>query len=295
MKETISSEIRDLLCFWLERQLPRDAYSWLVEKMTALRANRSNYELGVFISLTARKIGKDDLNLNSTDFEHARHVRPGWLPIGWSVDQAARIALLLSPNGREKEFLQQLCQVFVGADVGELITLYRGLPLYPGQEACVAHAIEGVRNNMKPVFESVAHHNPYPMERFDERAWNQMVLKALFFGSTLHVIQGLDERGNVNLMRMLCDFAHEQWAAGRMVSPELWRCVGGYADPSALSDLCRVIKSHSLLEREAAALALSMCPGEEAKKILRADPALKAGIDSGSVSWETIFRKLESD
>ena len=45
-----------------------------------------------------------------------------------------------------------------------------------------------------------------------------MVLKALFVESTLHPIQGLDARANEALAHMLCDYAHERWAAGRPVS-----------------------------------------------------------------------------
>ena len=94
---------------------------------------------------------------------------------------------------------------------------------------------------MRAVFEAVAHRSPYPKEQFAENRWNHMVLKALFVGSALHPIQGLEERANPTLARMLCDYAHERWAAGRPVSPELWRCVGPHADAEALADLQRVL------------------------------------------------------
>ena len=294
MTDTISFAIRDLLCQWLERQLPPSAYLWMAEKMTTLEKNSSDHELCLSISLTLRKVGKDDLKLTPTDLKTAHQVRTGWNPKGWSVDQAARLTLLLSSNVTEKRFAEQLCILLNGADVGELVTFYRGLPLYPGQSAYIAYAIEGVRSNIKAVFESVAHHNPYPMEQFDERAWNQMVLKALFIGSSLHLIQGLDERCNMHLMRMLCDFAHERWRAGRTISPELWRCVGGYADQAALIDLRRALNGKNPLEREAAGLALSMCLAEEAKRILRSVPRLSSDIDSGRISWGNIFQKLKS-
>ena len=93
---------------------------------------------------------------------------------------------------------------------------------------------------MRPIFEAVAHASPYPAEHFSEAMWNQMVVKALFIGSTLAPIQGLDQRRNADLARMLVDYAHERWAAARGVSPELWRCVGPFARRRYLHDLKRV-------------------------------------------------------
>ena len=56
---------------------------------------------------------------------------------------------------------------------------------------------------------------------------------------------------------MLCDYAHERWAAGRGVSPELWRPVGPAADDRAIEDLSRVLRDGHEPERQAAVLALS--------------------------------------
>jgi len=129
-------------------------------------------------------------------------------------------------------------------------------------------AREGVRSAMTPVFEAVAHRNPYPRDMFDEDGWNHMVLKALFIGSTLDPIQGLDARANADLAVMLVDYAHERWAAGRPVSPELWRCVGPFADARALDALGHVLDTGEPRERLAAALALRACPDPQARETL---------------------------
>ncbi len=179
-------------------------------------------------------------------------------------------------------------QLFSTADVGELIAFYRGLPLYPEQSQYVARAGEGLRTNMKAVFEAVAHHNPYPAEQFDEHRWNQMVVKALFIGSPLYPIQGLEQRWNPDLARMLCDYAHERWAAGRTVSYELWRGVGPHADRAAIDDLARVLDSGGPVERRAAALALAQSPHREAADILGRDANLAAAVRDGQISWEAL-------
>ena len=58
-----------------------------------------------------------------------------------------------------------------------------------------------------------------------------MVLKALFIDNPLHPIEGLDRRWNLEVARILCDYTHESRAAGRPVTPDLWRGVGRFAAP----------------------------------------------------------------
>ena len=99
------------------------------------------------------------------------------------------------------------------------------------------------------------------------------MLKALFVDSPRSIrSSGLDERQNPDLARMLCDYAHERWAAGRPVSPELWRCVGRFADRAAIADLARVLAGGDATERAAAALALAASPSADAKALLEAEP-----------------------
>ncbi len=280
--------VTGLLHAWLERQLPAPAIHWLDEKRAELLKQGVDRVLFMAISLIPRKLGKNDLVLAKEDLVAATEARAGWTPLGWSVDQAARLLLLLSTEGSEAQFARRLEQLCITADVGELLTFYRGLPLYPGQPQYVRRAAEGVRSNMRAVFEAVAHHNPYPAEQFDEGAWNQMVLKALFIGSRLQPIAGLDARANTRLMRMLCDYAHERWAAGRGVSPELWRCVGPYADAAALADLEKVLSEGDVLERQAAALALSACSQPRAAALLKSLPELAEGVESGKLNWNAV-------
>ncbi|MFQ6018072.1 MAG: EboA domain-containing protein [Kiloniellaceae bacterium] len=282
----------DLLREWIFRQLQAASAGWLREKVEQLSEAARDRDLYLAISLVPSKIGKEDLRLEASDLAAAEGARSGWRPGGWSVDQAARLILLLSAKGSDAQFAERLEQLCTTADVGELITFYRGLPLYPAQERYVARASEGARTNMKAVFEAVAHHNPYPAEQFGEAAWNQMVLKALFVGSTLNPIQRIDERRNPDQMRMLCDYAHERWAAGRDVSPEIWRGVGPFADEAALADLERALASDHPLERQGAALALRECPDPKAARLLGSVPDMLSKIESGGISWDTVYQNL---
>lgn len=279
----------DLLRAWVVRRVPGEGASWFDQQMSLLGSAPAEKDLYLALGYAIRRLGKQDLGLSAVDLTAARTARAGWDPSDWSVDQAARLAFILAAaDGDAAKFKQRLEQLFRTADVGELITFYRGLPLYPHPQLHVARAREGARSAMQPIFEAVAHRNPYPMQEFDENAWNHMVLKALFVGSKLDPIQGLDHRANPPLARMLCDYAHERWAAGRPVSPELWRCVGPHADREALADLERVLETGALAERQAAALALAASPSPAARQALSKAPDLAQQAAAGKPGWAAL-------
>lgn len=240
-----------------------------------------------------RRLGRDDLLLEEADFDAAQRTRPGWDPRAWSVDVAARVLALCSLGASNTRFAERFTDLCRTADAAEAIALYSGLPLYPSPARLEPQAAEGVRSNMRAVFEAVAHRNPFPREQFDENRWNHMVLKALFVDSTLAPIQGLDERANPELARILCDYAHERWAAGRPVTPELWRCVGPFTEGAALADLERVMASTVETERKAAALALAASPAAGAKALLKQMGDLAESVENGKITWGSLFRELQ--
>jgi hypothetical protein len=177
-------------------------------------------------------------------------------------------------------------------DVAEVIALYRGMALFPDPDKLEAQAGEGLRTNMRSVFEAIAHNNPYPREQFDENRWNHMVLKALFVESRLDPIQGLDERANPELARIMRDYAHERWAASRPVTPELWRCVGPFIDDAAIPDFERLVERGDANERCAAALALGASTLPAAAKLLESLPSESAAIKDDRLTWSSLARSL---
>jgi len=284
----MSDDARKLLRDWLRRQLDATQNGWLDAQLAALAEDPSDGTLHIALGLVPRRLGKADLALSEADFAAAERALPGWKPQGWSLTDAARILLLASLPRAGKPFAERFRALCETADVAEAIALYRGLPLYPEPAALEAQVGEGLRSNVKAVFEAIAHHNPYPRQVFDQHRWNHMVLKALFIGSRLAPVEGLDERANAELARIMCDFAHERWAAGRPVPFEIWRCVGPFADDAAIRDLARVLSGGEDVERRAAALALSVCPDENAGKLLSGVPALSNEIASKKLTWATL-------
>ncbi len=233
----------DLLRAWVARQAG-DQAPWFDESLMALGRRPVERDLHIVMGLAPRRLGKADLSLSDKDIADADAARPGWDPRGWSLDGAARVAALLAFRG-QRAFVETFKDLRRTADVAELIALYRGLPLYPDPDSLHFEAGEGLRSNLRPVFEAIAHRNPFPRDHFDDHRWNHMVLKALFVGSALGPITGLDARANPELARILIDYARERWAAGRPVTPELWRPVLPFADdPEIRAELDRVPAEH---------------------------------------------------
>lgn len=285
-----TNTVTDLLRQWLSERIAQNSLTWLHEKQEQIASGAKERVFFTAFSAVPRYTGKKDLELTPADLQTAATVRPGWLPLRWSVDQTARTLLLLSlPANDAEQYVRTLDQVFNTADIGELVALYQALPLLPHPEKLKARAAEGVRNNITAVFNAVALHNPYPAQYLDNLAWNQLVLKALFVGSPLHQIQGLDRRANPELARMLVDYAHERWVAKRPVSPELWRCVGKFADAAILADLERVLAEPDATQQAAAALACSQCELPQAQQLLARYPELQAAIGSGSLTWGSLM------
>jgi len=288
MENLVSNRSRALLRDWLRRQLTPEQGAWLDEQDAILQRDATDANLAVAQVDTDERLGKADLALAAPDLRAAGEAIAGWDPSGWTVADAARILLLSGLPAAGAPFAQRFTGLCRTADVSELITLYRGLPLYPEPQALERPVGEGLRTNIRAVFEAIAHRNPYPRAHFDRHRWNHMVLKAVFIGSALAPIQGLDERANGELAQVLCDFAHERWAAGRPVPYEVWRCVGPFAQGRAVDDLARVLGSDEQVERRAAALALASSPDRKAARLLEDLPALAADIQRHKLTWSTL-------
>ncbi|MUL35646.1 EboA family metabolite traffic protein [Gloeocapsopsis dulcis] len=279
----------------LSRQISHTSLSWLEEKRNQIAQGATQRVFYTTFSAVPRYLGKKSLTLSAEDLLAADTIRAGWNPQHWSVDQAGRTLVVLSlPHIDVEKYLWILEQVFTTADVRELIALYQSLPLLSYPEKHCARAAEGVRSNMTNVFNAVALRNPYPADYFDDLAWNQMILKAVFVGSPLYLVQGGDRRANPELAKMLVDYARERWAAKRSVTPELWRFVG-YSEIE-LQALARVLRADDIVQQEAAALACAQSPLPQAQELLAHYPDLQAAIHRGDLTWSSFNRdRLSAD
>lgn len=274
---------------WISQRTSESSISWYRSVVKDV-ANASNERaLGIAIGMAPRRLGKTDLSLPMTELARAESLRAGLDPRDWSIDQLARVALMAaSYRGDDAAFAARFDNFCMTAEINEMIALCRGLPIYPAATLIEPRAREAVRSGMKPVFEAVAHRNPYPREAFADDAWNQMVVKAFFIGSTLWPIQGLDQRANPRLARMLVGLAQERWAAQRPVSGELWRCVAPHADSEGVSALAHGWNTGNDKERLAIAYALRRAPDLQAGLPMDEITRLQASLEADKTEWRDL-------
>ena len=174
--------------------------------------------------------------------------------------------------------------------MNELVALYSSLPLLPHPAELIMRCAEGLRTNIVSVFDAITLQNPYPFDYLDEHAWNQMFLKAAFLDRPLYMITGVDKRANEDLARIISDYAHERWAASRVISPEIWRPVTDYVNDILLKDLSHLFADKDPLNHAAAALVCHHSDHKEAKKLLEAHPNSKKVLENG-MDWTELGKE----
>jgi hypothetical protein len=276
----------------LIRQIDQPAQKWLLDKLELLNRQPQPRDLFLMFSAIPRFIGKSNLDVTNDDKIRASELRKGFSLESWTVPQTARVLALCSFQFKDASaFLRLLDQIFSIAEVTELVALYSALPLLPYPDMLTTRASEGVRTNMSVVFDAVVLNNPYPYEYLDQPAWNQMVLKALFMERPLYKIYGLAERSNKELSKMIANFAHERWAAGRSTSPEMWRPIGNKGTEGIYKDLEKLVAMDHPDQQAAAMLAAKALNSEEAKSFMNHHSLIAADVLEHKVTWDDIGKR----
>lgn len=296
MSETPAFDAAAYLTDVLERRLDPRASDWLGGRRAEVAAGLEGARFAGVISVASRYLPRGPLHPDAPELARAAEGVPGWNPERWSILEAGRVALVLArPDLALETFTRDLEDVFRHADEGELRALYRCLCLLPDGARFAWRAREGCRTNIRPVFEAVACDTPYPATHFDDVAWNQLVIKAVFIGAPLWRVRGLDERLSPELARMALDLADERRSAGRAVQPELWLCLGAHGGARALASIEREIEGSDTLGRRAAAVALVRAERSDRLAALAAaerDPALAEALRAAleGPRDQTVFR-----
>jgi len=278
---------------WLAEKISSEKLDWLDQRLSLLQTSFSERDLYITLGLIPRKLGHADLKLDEQQIIQAQQsCAVQWDPSEWTIDNAARCLVLTTLlEAQPEQFYPVFNQACASAELNEAIAFYRCTAVLPAHSLLDQTIGAGLRTHIRAIFESIAHRNPYPALNFDQHRWNHMVLKALFIDSRLWPIQGLEQRANAELASILCDYAHERWAAHRPVTPELWRCVGPFATGTMIEDLYRVIATGNALEQQAGLLALLSAPESDKQQLRNEHATQVARIERGEVSWQSIAQE----
>ncbi len=263
-----------------------DSKDWMDQKLKKTIQNTSAKDLYLTYSLAATKIKSKQL----LDFPIEEGKLKSYLQTqNAQLLQLVRIYLLIRVlEADEAYFSPKVANIIQVADTSELETFLKFLILLPNAEAYKEAGVEALRTNIATIFDAIALRNPYPSLHFNEQQWNQMYLKAAFMERDLHLILDVDERANAPLARIISDYAHERWAASRLIDPLFWRPVTHFLDEDLLLDMKRLLESDIIDENRAGALCCYHSKNEKAQGLLATYPMLKKQLEANKLNWTDI-------
>ena len=147
-----------------------------------------------------RRCGRDPLPDNGSEL------------VGWSVDEAARALLLTALPLRGPALTAEVRALYRYGDAAEKRAVLRALPRLDLGDDGVELLHDAIRTNDPRLVAAAL--GPYA-RRLDDPAWRQAVLKCVFMGIPLRLVDGLAERADGELARMLAGLTEERQAAGR--------------------------------------------------------------------------------
>jgi len=205
-----------------------ESHSWQWLEKGSLFANddQAYTNFRITFSMAARKVPKGTVRIEGKQQQEIQTLLPGLHMEGWPVLQLCRAWLILQIDAsNETTYVQKVEELFSNAEMNELTALYAALPLLAYPTRWRLRCAEGIRSNIGSVLDAIMLNNPYPAAYLDEKAWNQLILKAVFTDKDIQKIIGVKQRANLALAAALRDYAEERQSAHRAVSDQIWKLI----------------------------------------------------------------------
>lgn len=194
-----------------------DGTEWLRQQLTAVAQDATR--IRVVFPAVSRQVGRAD-----------------------GADDAARGQLLTALPLRGDDLVEELTALYRFGDAhekrGVLANLHQlDAPSRPSGIGGAALELvrDGLRSNDTRLVAAAL--SAYGAAHLDDPSWRQAVLKCIFTGVPLDVVDRLQERADEQLAHMLVSFARERVAAGRDVPADVWRVLEWFPEVLANSDL----------------------------------------------------------
>lgn len=151
----------------------------------------------------------------------------------WTCDDAGRTLLLVALGDRAPGELALLYRHGDGAERRAVLRSLAYLPL--SDEVGIPLVDDALRTNDVRIVAAAI--GPYALDRLDDAAIAQAVLKCVFVGVPLDRIPGLQARVTPQLSEMLARFVHERIAAGRSVPADVWPLIDRHPPTTELAEI----------------------------------------------------------
>jgi hypothetical protein len=225
METAVTETISNLFLEIIKLRLRAEAFTWVQSRGELIRNGADLDQLSLIFAQIPRFASKEAVGVNETA-EQVSQLIPGFGIADWTIETLCRIWILLQVPALEQTlYFKKIDNLFVAAEVNELVALYYALPVLKFPELWKIRCEEGIRSNIGSVLEAIMYHNPYPMTQLSQASWNQMILKAFFTEKAMSRISGLQDRMNPVLKEALEDYVKERLAASRTVNPELYKII----------------------------------------------------------------------
>ncbi|GAB3013204.1 EboA domain-containing protein [Bowmanella dokdonensis] len=187
-------------------QLRDPARQWFMQALQGVNCGEKGLQnTALYSAMARRKLGEE--------------VYPGFpLPGHWTVAHVGRVFLLyrilLHYNNESRALV--FTRLYREGDEQEKIAWLKAMSLMDTQGLMVEHMVHAARTNSQEAYAAIALYNPYPARHYCQEAFNQLVLKALFMDLDIRQVQGILQRMNPTMKRLVTDLKEERRAAGRV-------------------------------------------------------------------------------
>lgn len=226
---------RDALWRALRRRAPAEE----VARLEQTARQRSRPAVRAAFPSVGRRLGRGAL------------AAPDGTLVGWTVDDAGRALLLGSLEGTEA--VAEAQELYRFGSSAERRGVLRALEVIHPSAIGLALVEDALRTNEADLI--VAALGPFGMERLDDAAVAQAILKCAFSGIALARLHAPERRASPELARMLAEYALERVVAGRPVPADIWPLVAPFRPLDVLERIAREAESPHP-ERRAAARAV---------------------------------------
>ncbi len=224
----------------LEARATPEGLNWLREASAAVAADAA--ALRTRFPMVGRKVGRDTLEEGAD---------PADL-FAWTIDDAARVLLLLAAGERAEA---ELADLYRFGDAAERRGVLRALPYLPIEDRGLSLVDDAIRTNDTRLIAAAL--GPYATRHLSDAQYDQAIIKCVFVGVPITPLDGVPERVTPEASRMLGAFVHERVAAGRDLPPEVWTVIDKYPPAEEIAAIEAELQSSFDDRRAAAERALS--------------------------------------